>query len=61
MQAHRAELRPLTQEDFEQALKEVAPASAGKDSAAMNELMQWNAQYGEGADRSHWQQLSYFV
>ena len=61
VQAQRAELRPLSQDDFDQALREVAPASADKNSAAMNELLQWNAQYGEGADRSHWQHLSYFV
>lgn len=61
MQAHRAELRPLSQADFEDALTEVAPASADKNSAAMSELLQWNSQYGEGADRNYLQHLSYFV
>ena len=61
LQAKRAELRPLSQQDFDQALREVAPASGDKNSAAMSELLQWNSQYGEGADRNHLQQLSYFI
>lgn len=61
LQAQRTELRPLLREDFDEAIKEVAPASADRNSDGMNELMEWNAKYGEGADRTHRLQLSYFV
>ncbi|BBH03412.1 P-loop containing nucleoside triphosphate hydrolases superfamily protein, partial [Prunus dulcis] len=43
-------LRPLNMEDFKQAKSQVA-ASFASEGAMMNELKQWNDQYGEGGSR----------
>ena len=55
-----SQLRPISAEDFREAAKEVVP-SVQSDSASMEELKQWNAQYGDAKDRSRWNpKLSYF-
>ncbi|KAL6280491.1 hypothetical protein ACE6H2_017372 [Prunus campanulata] len=52
-------LRPLNMEDFKQAKSQVA-ASFASEGAMMNELKQWNDQYGEGGSRKR-EQLTYFL
>ncbi|PON97734.1 Spastin [Trema orientale] len=52
-------LRPLNMEDFRLAKNQVA-ASFAAEGSIMNELKQWNDQYGEGGSRKK-QQLTYFL
>ncbi|PQQ05834.1 peroxisomal biogenesis factor 6 [Prunus yedoensis var. nudiflora] len=52
-------LRPLNMEDFKQAKSQVS-ASFASEGAMMNELKQWNDQYGEGGSRKR-EQLTYFL
>ncbi|XP_062074468.1 ribosome biogenesis ATPase RIX7 [Humulus lupulus] len=52
-------LRPLNMEDFRQAKNQVA-ASFAAEGSIMNELRQWNEQYGEGGSRKK-EQLTYFL
>jgi hypothetical protein len=57
----QTQLRPLEAADFEASCKEVTP-SVGSDSALMDELKQWNSQYGEGSKRGGYNpKLSYFI
>ncbi|RWW17665.1 hypothetical protein BHE74_00001142 [Ensete ventricosum] len=44
-------LRPLKLDDFIQAKSKVG-ASVAYDATSMNELRQWNDQYGEGGSRT---------
>ncbi|KAG9144808.1 hypothetical protein Leryth_026364 [Lithospermum erythrorhizon] len=52
-------LRRLNMEDMRQAKNQVA-ASFAAEGAVMNELKQWNEQYGEGGSRKK-EQLTYFL
>ncbi|XP_076951896.1 uncharacterized protein LOC143625465 isoform X2 [Bidens hawaiensis] len=52
-------IRPLKMEDFREAKNQVA-ASFASEGTVMNELKQWNEQYGEGGSRKK-EQLSYFL
>lgn len=56
-----ADLRPILMEDFEGALKEVG-ASVNPDSAVIQELNEWNAQYGTTGNKTGVQskRLSYY-
>ena len=54
-------LRPITAQDFEEALKKVV-ASVSEDNSVMSDLRQWHSQYGEGSERAGWNpKLSYFT
>nr|CAD1824083.1 unnamed protein product [Ananas comosus var. bracteatus] len=53
-------LRPLNMEDLRQAQNQVA-ASFPSESAAMNQMKQWNELYGEGGSRKKREQLPYFM
>lgn len=54
-------LRPITAQDFEEALKQVV-ASVSGDSSVMADLREWHSQYGEGNERAGWNpKLSYFT
>ncbi|XP_075524201.1 uncharacterized protein LOC142556611 isoform X2 [Primulina tabacum] len=54
-----SDIRPLSMDDFKVAHDQVR-ASVSCDSQNMNELLQWNDQYGEGGSRKK-QSLSYFM
>ncbi|KZV54361.1 hypothetical protein F511_03616 [Dorcoceras hygrometricum] len=53
------DIRPLSMDDFKVAHDQVH-ASVSSESQNMNELVQWNEQYGEGGSRKK-QSLSYFM
>ena len=54
-------LRPITAQDFEEALKKVV-ASVSEDNSVMSDLRQWHSQYGEGSQRAGFNpKLSYFI
>jgi hypothetical protein len=57
-----AYLTPAPQQDFEEALREVGP-SVDPDSRSVQELGEWNRQWGTGGSRSGLQdkRLSYFT
>ncbi|KAL4425684.1 hypothetical protein ABPG75_009700 [Micractinium tetrahymenae] len=57
----KTDLRPLCMKDFEEALKEVG-ASVNPDSAVIQELNEWNAQYGTTGSKAGVQskRLSYY-
>lgn len=58
----KTDLRPVSMQDFEEALKEVG-ASVNPDSSVIQELNEWNAQFGttgsKGGVRS--KRLSYYT
>ncbi|GAA0167873.1 hypothetical protein LIER_40458 [Lithospermum erythrorhizon] len=54
-----ANVRKLSMEDFKYAHKQVG-ASVSSESANMNQVLQWNALYGEGGSREK-TSLSYFM
>ncbi|XP_073130017.1 uncharacterized protein [Henckelia pumila] len=54
-----SDIRPLTTDDFKVAHDQVH-ASVSSESQNMNELLQWNDQYGEGGSRKK-QSLSYYM
>ncbi|KAL4445913.1 hypothetical protein ABPG77_009112, partial [Micractinium sp. CCAP 211/92] len=58
----KTDLRPIGMQDFEEALKEVG-ASVNPDSAVIQELNEWNAQYGTTGNKAGVQskRLSYFT
>eukprot|EP00898_Chlorokybus_atmophyticus_P007088 jgi/Chlat1/7380/Chrsp6S07415 len=52
-------LRPMTNDDFTEALQEVLP-TISDDSHAMQELRRWNARFGDGTAQQR-TDLSYFM
>lgn len=56
-----AKLRPISMDDFEEALKDVVP-TVSSESLVIEELKQWAGKFGEGGNRNaHNNSLTYFI